>query len=412
MSARPKTLLVLNDQTFATALAKFIATRGFEPMLVKNSASALESWKDLKPDVVVATQLLSGTDGPGLCRKIKEERPGLPFVLISAVNSSAGINDVKRTSGAEQVLPATFQPEMLVVALRKVTTPIPMGGIEKTPSSGIKVAKPATPATPTTAVEEQMRKAAEAPPPRVAPPPQPVPPPSPPQIAMSSVAAVPMDPAWILSRAFADNVTGALRFVVQGVERIVYFAQGRPIVVTSNVPEERIGQILIRKGRLTQAELDRALGMVAKRGKRLAEIIVEMGVMTQREHDEELAEQYAERTLALFAWRHASIEFQPRPAPDELIAIRLPPERLVVEGLRRYYDAARLEAAIQDPNRVLLPMPDAGARLPYLQLTPTEAAGLVLIDGTKSVAQVAMMSPARTDALRAIYACICLGLVI
>jgi CheY-like chemotaxis protein len=409
MSARPKTLLVLNDQTFATALAKFIATRGFEPMLVKTSASALESWKDLKPDVVVATQLLSGTDGPGLCRKIKEERPGLPFVLISAVNSTAGINDVKRTSGAEQVLPAMFQPEMLVVALRKVTTPIPMGGIEKTPSSGSRAAKPVTP---TSAVEEQMRKAAEAPPPRVAPPPQPVPPPSPPQIATSAVPAVPMDPAWILSRAFADGVTGALRFVTQGVERIVYFAQGRPIVVTSNVPEERIGQILIRKGRLTQAELDRGLSMVAKRGKRLAEIIVEMGVMTQREHDEELAEQYAERTLALFSWRHASIEFQPRPAPDELIAIRLPPERLVVEGLRRHYDAARLEAAIQDPNRVLLPMPDAGTRLPFLQLTPTEAAGLVLIDGTKSVAQVAMMSPARIDALRAIYACICLGLVI
>src|SRR5256885_2301550 len=147
MTGKPKVMLVLSDPTFAGALAKFLATRGFEPVLVKGSAGALEVWKDVKPEVVVVTQLLPGVDGATLCRKIKDERPGLPFVIIAAVSSSAGINDVKRISGAEQVLPATMAPEMLVNALRKATTPIPVGG-RREDSGSFSRARPAAPAGP------------------------------------------------------------------------------------------------------------------------------------------------------------------------------------------------------------------------------------------------------------------------
>ena len=79
MSARPKILLVLNDPKFAEALAKFLGTRGFEPVLVKNAASALESWKELKPDAVMVSSRRCSTctspstrsSGRSKCPKIR-----------------------------------------------------------------------------------------------------------------------------------------------------------------------------------------------------------------------------------------------------------------------------------------------------------------------------------------------------
>lgn len=426
MASRPKALLVLGDPGFAASLAKFLGTRAFDIVLAKSSAHALEVIPNVKPDVMVVSQLLPQMDGSALCQKVKGERD-MPFIVIGAVSSSAGLADLRRTSGADVVLAATFQPEMLVNALRKLTTPpVPAGS---TPSKGFPAAtganpgalKPAAGAKPPAAttrpaegslanltldIEEAMRSAPvsdESPKPVA---------PAPAAVAMSAAQSSPMDPAWIVSRALVDNVTGALRFVSGGVERTLYFAQGRPIVVTSNVPEERIGQILIRKGMLAPQELDQALKLAAKKGKRLAEIIVEMGVMTQRDHDEELASQYADRALALFAWREAAIEFQPHPAPDELVQIRLAPERIVVEGLRRYYDAQRLEIALHDPMRVFYPAPMAAERLPYLNLLPLETAALVLVDGRRTIAEVAAQAPARLEALRALYACFCLNLVV
>lgn len=425
MASRPKALLVLGDPGFAASLAKFLGTRAFDIVLAKSSAHALEVLPEVKPDVVVASQLLPGMDGAALCQKVKYERD-MPFIVIGAVTSSAGLNDLRRSSGADVVLAATFQPEMLVNALRKLTAPPPAPG--STPSKGFPAAtgSPSAPLKPlgsapppaptrpaegslanlTLDIEEAMRAA-----PASTAPPKPVAP-APAALAASTVASSPMDPAWIVSRALVDNVTGALRFVSGGVERTLYFAQGRPIVVTSNVPEERIGQILIRKGMLAPQELEQALKLAAKKGKRLAEIIVEMGVMTQRDHDEELASQYAERALALFAWSEAAIEFQPHPAPDELVQIRLAPERIVVEGLRRYYDAQRLEIALHDPSRVFYPAPMAAERLPFLNLHPLETAALVLVDGRRTVAEVAAQAPARLEALRALYSCFCLNLVV
>lgn len=424
MSNRPKTLIVLGDASFAAAMVKFLGARGFDPALAKTSTDALDLVKSMKPDVVVASQLLPGMDGVQLCKNMKKFT-ATPFLIIAAVSSPAGLTDVKNSSGADNVLPATFQQEALVTALRKLTTP----PAEHTPSKGVRAATPSkgspvasTPSqgtapaplrpqppgpqsSSTAAIEEMMRTAM-----------MPDEPPRPVQHlpdrpAVASGPRVPIDPAWLISRALVDRVTGALRFVNGEIERIVYFAQGRPIVVTSNVAEERIGQILIRKGKMTPTELEQALQLSKKKGKRLAEIIVEMGVMTMRDHDEELAEQYAERLLAIFAWREASVEFQPHPAPQELVQIRLAPERVVTEGMRRHYDAARLEHALHDPFRVLMPVPGAAERLPYLNLSQIEVAGLLLVDGRRTIADVAAQSPSRIDALRAIYASICLSLV-
>ena len=384
---------MLGDPGFAASMAKYLGSRGLEPILARNAESALETLAEVNPDVAVVSQLMSGMDGLTVVRRLKELKVNLPVALVAAVSSSQGLNDVRRSSEADVVLPATFQPEALLATLRRLTTPPEL------------LVKTAPRASAHKEIEDKLRNA-----PRIDAPAAPVTP-APERIATSTAPMAAIEPAYLLSRAYSDNVTGALRFVSGGIERTVYLAQGRPIVVTSNVPEERIGQILLRKGKITAPELATALNQVAKKNKRLAQVIVEMGVMTQREQDEEVADQYAERTLALFGWREASVEFMPRAPPDELVPIRLASERLVMEGLRRHYDVPRLEACFPNPVAPLHVAPDASQKLSLLALSPLEGAVLVLIDGQRSVAELAALAPSRVDALRAMYAGVCLGIL-
>lgn len=418
---RPKILLVLGDPGFAAAMAKYLVPRGFDTTLVKTPANTLDVIKEIKPAAVLLSQLLTGgLDGPALTRKIRDAGYTLPLVMIAAVTSTAAVNDVTRVSSADQVLPANFLPEGLVAILRRAAAGealkepvLTRKGPERDDTAAHRVAKHASAPGAADALGGAKRAIElelhlqDVPHTNATP--KPVPP-APETVAKSNVPPVAIDPAYMISRAFSDNVTGGLRFVSGGAERTIYFHQGRPIVATSNIPEERIGQILIRKGRITPKELEQALHQVQKGKKRLAQIMVDMGVMTMREHDEELAEQYAERILALFAWREASVEFQPTPPPDELVQILLPPERLVAEGLRRHYEPARLQAALFDPNRVLRLAPDANKRVPYLVLEPLEAAALVLIDGRRTMGEIVAQAPGRVEAIRALYATMCLGI--
>jgi len=422
MAEKPKVVLVIGDPLFAQALFKFLSARSFDVTMVKQPSTCVDVIQELKPAAVVVSQLLSGMDGPALTRKIREAHLTVPIVMIAAVSSQAAVGDVTRVASADSVLPANFLPESLVALLRRAGAgesletrrkEIVRRDPKKDDTAQIRVAKAAASPEAATAFGGARRalelehEISTAKPLKGAP--QPVEP-SPQTVAKSSTPTTPIDPAYLISRAFSDNVTGALRFVSGGAERGIYFSVGRPIVATSNLPEERIGQILIRKGRITPRELEAALLQVERKKKRLAQIMVEMGVMTVRDHDEELAEQYAERILALFSWREASVEFTPTPPPEELVKILLPPERLVAEGLRRHYDPARLQAALWDPNRVLRLAADANTRVPFLVLEPLETAALILIDGRRTVSEICAQAPSRTEALRALYATMCLGI--
>ena len=465
MSTKPRVLLVLDDAKLGAHVASYLGGNGFDASAFKTSLEVFESVQNVRPDAVVASQLLPGMDGVALTQKIQKESTKVKVLLLSAVSSPAGIQDVKKTSNADAVLGRGFKPEHLLKELQRILGLLPPRGTSKsatgaaaaaanpnTPSGGFAAAKPPAVIAPPPPDEAPRRPSQGPRPAIVTPPPMPsvepdlgiqdgldltlesidvVPPP--PASATADVEnalkwavnpggpaapiapapehplpvqapVTPLEPAWMLSRAFADNVSG-------GVERSIYLSQGRPIVATSNVPEERIGAILVRKGKLTENGLENLLDASKKTGRRLAELVVQSGAITEEERFAIVAEQYAERILALFAWHEAAIEFTPRPAPAEEIAIQLPTERLLFEGLRRHYDAARLEACLTDPNRVMALLPGAEARLPSLALTPLEHDTFIFVDGKRTLAQVAEVAPVRLEALRILYGGVCLNLL-
>jgi CheY-like chemotaxis protein len=383
MAAKPQVLIAVSSAAFGGRLVEALRP-AFEPQ-IETGASALEASKKAAPQAVVLSQLLSGMDGVKLTQRMKEAKP-IPVVLLGAVSSPAGLNDVRKASGADVVLPGSCTTEDVVAALTRLLFPPPPR-------------KRDGPALP----------------------PEPIPVPVPQPISQAPAAPLPVldvgkDLAWILSRAFLDRVTGSLRFSAGGAERVVYFDRGQPTVVISNVPEERLGTVLVRKEKITEAELEEALNYSEKKQVRLLEVLVTMALLSKEDKAVEVAQHYVERLFALFARPQWDIDFRAESAPREDVVIQERAPWLIAEGLRRHYELPRLQALI-DPNRVLRPGPNFTEGVAAMALRPGETEILRFLDGTRNISQACEAAgqtaeaPSFADSLRTLHASTCLDLL-
>jgi curved DNA-binding protein CbpA len=145
------------------------------------------------------------------------------------------------------------------------------------------------------------------------------------------------------------------------------------------VARECLGNRLVAAGRLETRELQESLRRVRAGEGRQGEVLVKMGVLTETEIAEALAEQSAEKLWELFTWVDGAVQIQ-RGAPDLSLTSALPPgsaRELVLAGaahLNRHRTERLLEPHRDQPLRV-------GAR----ELSVEEAA----VPGVASVLQAA-----------------------
>lgn len=397
----PRILLVVDDAALATALVASLRDNGFDPTAVAGSADAIEAIPGGKFAAVVASQFLKGMDGLALCKKVKETRKDLPFMILGAVASSAAVNDIRKTSGADMVFARTFTAESFLLEIRRRTgvAVAPARGQRPAPSAGSAPSGASPVAGSAPAARERVQVPSSVP--RAA---------AIERSAAPRAVSTPLEPAWLFGQTCASRATGALALTLSGIERVIHFDQGRPVVATSNVPAERIGQLLVSKGVVGAAELERFLALSVKNNVRLVELLVRQGVISATEQQAMIQTQYVERILAAFAWTVGAVEFKPQPPPTEELPISLPAGRILVEGLRRHYGLERLTPFFA-PERILRRAPGAENVIPELGFDAIEAAAFLAVDGLRNIGAIAADLETRPSAFRALHAGICLGLI-
>jgi hypothetical protein len=136
------------------------------------------------------------------------------------------------------------------------------------------------------------------------------------------------------------------------VRKALYLRRGRFVFAASVVEEDRLGEYLVRTGRLRRAQLDQALVETEEAGRRLGQTLVDMGAVLDSQIESLVAEQVRDIALSLFRWTEGDVFYQEmaEPLPHDL-AMPLSMERLLLEGARVYPDVQRMEAALGDPRR-------------------------------------------------------------
>lgn len=174
-------------------------------------------------------------------------------------------------------------------------------------------------------------------------------------------------------------------------EATIVFERGAIVFAHRRRSLRRLGQQLLRAGKITERELQRALE-VQKTGepRRFTEILIEMGSVSSEEIERHLRFQIEETVYDLMGWADGEFHFEEQATvPAGLFPVRVKVESLLMEGARRIDEWSRLEPRIPSLEAVPVLNEVAEDVSGPIDLRPDEWEALAEIDGTRDIRQIA-----------------------
>lgn len=113
---RPHLLLVDDEAITVMALERFLGRKGFRVSVAANGQEALTLAAQDPPDLVVTDMRMPRLSGKDLIRRLRDDRPGLPVVVVTGY--MAADMETSGLDGPETVvLTKPLDPEALIVTM-------------------------------------------------------------------------------------------------------------------------------------------------------------------------------------------------------------------------------------------------------------------------------------------------------
>jgi DNA-binding NarL/FixJ family response regulator len=199
------------------------------------------------------------------------------------------------------------------------------------------------------------------------------------------------DVATLLARWCHDGYTGRATFRRATMRKSVFLEEGRPVFALSNLPHDRMGDLLYREGKITRAQHAQSREIVCDTGRRMGETLVEKGFLKRRELLPAVRRHVEDIIYSLFAWESGEYVTTPGETADEKIRLSSSPTALILEGVRRKMGPVRLRQRLGPLETVLAPLrPDeTSVALSEADLSAEERRAADLLDGQRSLSEIA-----------------------
>jgi len=186
--------------------------------------------------------------------------------------------------------------------------------------------------------------------------------------------------------------TGTLTIAPEGRLRnpaLVRFDRGAVVGAELGQAYERLGHLLLRAGKVTEAQVEAARrAQRYAQGKPLGTILVEQGVVTEDDVRRQLRFQIQEIVFELVQWKEGYFRFEEGPVGQNgMISVRVSTESLLMEAARRIDEWSTLETKV--PHMGVVPVLVGESDGPALDLHPSEWEVLAEIDGTRTLKEIA-----------------------
>ncbi len=168
--------------------------------------------------------------------------------------------------------------------------------------------------------------------------------PPPPTAARAGTLAT-HDLADLVQELHQQRWTGRVELTRRGTQRRLQVQAGRLVFANSTDPDDRLGELLLRRGRLSLVQFRDASARVAP-GRRLGTVLVEQGVLAPKELVRAVVEHAQEIIYAAFQWTDGQYSLVEGAAAAEDITLHLSTPDLILEGLRRVESWSRIERAL------------------------------------------------------------------
>ncbi len=217
----------------------------------------------------------------------------------------------------------------------------------------------------------------------------------------------------ILQKINYYKVPGVLTVSSALGSKQIYISGGNVIFASSTFDNDRLGEFLLRAGRISLAQYDRSVQVMKATGKRQGAALVEMGVLKPQELLQAVKEQVTAIIWSLFNWPDGTVSFAVgRFKDDEIIKLNLDSRQVILQGIQAIEDPKRIVRWLGRKEEVFEPTDNALALLPSLPLSPEDRQILRLINGMRSFLEILQAAPGDTAAAaKTLYALYTLGLV-
>jgi hypothetical protein len=149
------------------------------------------------------------------------------------------------------------------------------------------------------------------------------------------------------------------------------------------IEANRLGKVLVKKGFLSEKDLQTVLDEQKNSNIRLGNLLVRRGVVQKGEIEEILVGQIKETVIQIFGWKEGSYEFTPQAVPvDRDIPFSIDTQHLLMEGLRIVDEWSLIEGKIT-LDTVFRKIPGDTP-----ELTEEERDVLSLVDGENDVSTI------------------------
>src|SRR6266568_1609716 len=386
-------LLVDDNQELLRLRARLGEGEGWRAVSCTRGKSAIDAIPLEKPAVAVVDVLLPDMMGYDIGAVLK--KAGVPYVFMTGIfKGGRAASEARVQHGAAGYFEKPFEAKKLLEALRGLLPP----PIQEPPSPALATAREsssddfdvevaveseealdALSLTGKVEVTEDGRISAvirgeslQAAPVAARPPPLPSP---------ELVTAF-----WLAQQ------TGELTVQRGKVKKTIYFENGRPCFAISNLVADRFGPFLVRVGKLTTAQHELCAKTAEKRGRRVGDALVEMGILKETEKLYYVAQQMKAIVYSLFGWEEGRyrIHFADRAAQQDT-KIDLHPAHLISRGVKKLYRPARLARLLPGDER-LIPTQQPAFGLHEVELETWEAQLLPHVDGTRTVAELVTLA--------------------
>ena len=119
MTVAVRVLVVDDDPTVAEVVASYLRRAGIDVDLAADGVTALAVAGRARPDLVVLDLMLPGLSGLEVCSRLREQRPDLPIVMLTALGEESD-RVLGLEHGADDYLVKPFSPRELVLRVQSV----------------------------------------------------------------------------------------------------------------------------------------------------------------------------------------------------------------------------------------------------------------------------------------------------
>ncbi|HEY7162010.1 MAG TPA: DUF4388 domain-containing protein, partial [Acidobacteriota bacterium] len=206
--------------------------------------------------------------------------------------------------------------------------------------------------------------------------------------------------------------TGVLHVVRYRIEKDIYFQDGRIVFAKSNDRDERLGELVLRSGKVSYRHLDEASKKVVP-GLRLGTILVQEGFLKASDLYLGVIQQVEEIVYSIFDWSDGTFAFRNGELPTkEVITLSISTPDIILKGISRVWRWSWVRDWVGALNTVYVRRDDWESVAKKMSITPQIQSMIDLLEQPRLLEEILDISAmSNFETCKLLWSLLIIGLI-